>query len=80
MLYKLLSLKKENISGEFKWVETEIEYEREDCGEYEIAGNYYLYRTSDTSAWKRKIIQNYKEEITNNYKRSLKLLQDLETN
>lgn len=80
MFYKLLAIKKENISGKLKWVEDDIEGNREDCGEYEMAGNYYLYRTSDTSEWKRKIIQNYKEEITNTYQRNLKLLQDLEIN
>ncbi len=78
LLYKFISLKKSNSTGEFKWVERDIEYDREDCGEYEIAGNYYIYRNSDTVQWKRKIIQRYREEIINTYTRNLKLLQDLE--
>lgn len=80
MFYKLLALKKENISGKLKWVEQDIQYNREDCGEYELAGNYYIYRSSDTLEWKNKIIQKYRQEIINTYTTNLKLLEDIEVN
>lgn len=76
MYYKTITL--ENRKGELVFIEEDLNFEREDEGEYIWINKAFIYKSSDVRVWKSKMKEDFKQQTVKQLEFYNQILKDVE--